>query len=92
MRVLAYVSTFAIALIPLLLPVPCTAQIAVPLTIPLPLEVRSPYLNFWTRASNSSGNATTDAEFFFAEAVRHVSPFFWQSTYHLVDIVASPLH
>jgi hypothetical protein len=74
MHMLTYVSSLAIVLIPLLFSVPCTAQIAVPLTIPLPLEVRSPYLNYWTRAFNSGGNATANKEFFFAEAVRHVHP------------------
>jgi hypothetical protein len=74
MRMLAYFSTLAIALLPPLFSVSCAAQIAVPLTIPLPLEVRSPYLNFWTRASDPGGNATANKEFFFAEAVRHVHP------------------
>ena len=73
MHMLAYFSTLAIALLPSLFSVSCAAQIAVPLTIPLPLEVRSPYLNFWTRASDPGGNATVNKEFF-AEAVRHVHP------------------
>ena len=73
MRILTYVSTSA-ALIPFLFPVPCLSQIPVPFTFPLPLEVRSPYLNFWTQPPSSSGNTTTSAKLFFAEAVRHLNP------------------
>jgi hypothetical protein len=73
MRILTYLSTLAVSLLTLWFPVLCTAQIAVPLTTSLPLEVRSPYLNFWTQPSNTSGN-TTSAEFF-AKAVRHVNSF-----------------
>jgi hypothetical protein len=73
MRIQTYVSTFA-ALIPFLLPLPCLAQIAVPFTFPLPLEVRSPYLNFWTQPPSLSGNATTSAKLLFAEAVRRLNP------------------
>jgi hypothetical protein len=72
MRILTYLSTLAVFLLTLCFSVPCTAQIAVPLTTSLPLEVRSPYLNFWTQPSNTSGITTTSAEFF-AKAVRHVN-------------------
>lgn len=64
MRILTYFSTLAVSLLTLWFPVPCTAQIAVPLTTSLPLEVRSPYLNYWTSPSNTSGNTTTSSELF----------------------------
>ncbi|KAI0280295.1 hypothetical protein BGY98DRAFT_1076449 [Russula aff. rugulosa BPL654] len=72
MCILTYVSTLAVSLFTLWFPVPCSAQIAVPLTTSLPLEVRSPYLNFWTHPSNTRDNTTTSAEVF-AKAVRHLS-------------------
>jgi hypothetical protein len=92
MRILTCVGTFAVALIALLFPVPCAAQIAVPLTIPLPLEVRSPYLNFWTRASSWSLNTATSAGLFFAEAVSHVTPRFLSIYLHFRRLAASPSH
>ncbi|KAN0113464.1 hypothetical protein V8E52_007745 [Russula decolorans] len=64
MRILTYLPTLAVSLLTFWFPVPCTAQIAVPLTTSLPLEVRSPYLNYWTSPSNASDNTTTSAEFF----------------------------
>jgi hypothetical protein len=72
MRILTYISIFAVSLLTLWFPMPCTAQIAVPLTTPLPLEVRFPYLNFWTSPSNTSGNTIASDEFF-ARAVRHAN-------------------
>ena len=74
MCILTYVFTLAVSILTLWYPVLCTAQIPVPLTTSLPLEVRSPYLNFWTNPSNTSGNTTTNAEFF-AKAVRHLNSF-----------------
>jgi hypothetical protein len=83
MCILTYVSTLAVTLFTLWFPVPCSAQIAVPLTTSLPLEVRSPYLNFWTHPSNTRGNTTTSAEVF-AKAVCHVN-FLLLASYVLVD-------
>ena len=83
MCILTYVSTLAVSLLTLWFPVPCIGQIAIPLTTSLPLEVRSPYINFWTHSSNTSSNTTTES---FARAVRHVNsppssdPLTYQST------------
>jgi hypothetical protein len=73
MRMLPCISTLAGALLPLLFPYPVIAQTAVPLTNPLPLEVRSPYLNSWTPVPTSDSNISS-AEFFFTRAVRNISP------------------
>ncbi|KAI0283549.1 hypothetical protein BC826DRAFT_189688 [Russula brevipes] len=67
MRMLPCISTLAGALLPLLFPYPVIAQTAVSLTNPLPLEVRSPYLNFWTPVPTSDSNISS-AEFFFTRA------------------------
>ncbi len=91
MRILTYVSTFAGFLLTSWLLVPCIAQIAVPLTTPLPLEVRSPYLNFWTRPSITSRNTTTSAELF-AEAVRPLKSFFFAIHLRFSRLDASLLH
>jgi hypothetical protein len=91
MSILTYVSTFAFSLLILWFPVSCTAQIAVPLTTSLPLEVRSPYLNFWTHPSNTSGNTTTSAEFF-AEVVRHVNFLLLAIQLRIGRLNTSPLH
>jgi hypothetical protein len=91
MRILTYLSTLAVSLLTLWFPVPCAAQIAVPLTTSLPLEVRSPYLNYWTSPSNTSGNATTSAEFF-EKAVRHVNSFLPAIHLRISRLDASPLH
>jgi hypothetical protein len=88
MHILTHVSTFA-AFVLFLFPVPCLAQIEVPLAVPLPLEVRSPYLNFWTRPPSSSGNTTTSANLFFAEAVRHLNP---PSSDDPLTFESTPLH
>ncbi|KAI0248912.1 hypothetical protein BJV78DRAFT_1378612 [Lactifluus subvellereus] len=47
MRILPFISRLAVTLLPFLLPAPSTAQNS-PLTNSLPLEVRTPYFNFWT--------------------------------------------
>ena len=85
MCILTFVSALAVSLL-LWFPVHCTAQIAIPLTTSLPLEVRSPYLNFWTHPVNTSGNTTTSAEIF-AKAVRLS---FQRPTFLAVDL--TPLH
>lgn len=90
MCILTYVFTLAVSIVTLWFPVPCAAQIPVPLTTSLPLEVRSPYLNFWTNPPNTSGNETTNAEFF-AEAVRHLNSLL--AIYLRIGrLDASPLH
>jgi len=86
MRILTYISIFAVSLLTLWFPVPCTAQIAVPLTTSLPLEVRSPYLNFWTSPSNTSGNTIASDEFF-ARAVRHANFLLLTIGLRLVDSI-----
>jgi hypothetical protein len=89
MRILTYLPTLAVSLLTFWFPVPCTAQIAVPLTTSLPLEVRSPYLNYWTSPSNASDNTTTSAEFF-AKAVRHVNSFLLVIHLRISRLDASP--
>ncbi|KAI0267828.1 hypothetical protein BC834DRAFT_60087 [Gloeopeniophorella convolvens] len=66
---------WAVALLLLLFPAPTTAQTLSDLLFfaPVPLEVRSPYLNFWTPASATSNTtvstaAEAQAQFFFTDA------------------------
>ncbi|KAI0306203.1 hypothetical protein B0F90DRAFT_973382 [Multifurca ochricompacta] len=70
MRILPYISTAISALLFLLLswfPALSIVRAAVQFSSPLPLEVRSPYLNFWTPVATSNSELT-DTEFFFTEA------------------------
>ncbi|KAI9507330.1 hypothetical protein F5148DRAFT_1205922 [Russula earlei] len=62
-----FLSALAIILSLSLFPSSSIAQNVVSLVSPLPLEVRSPYLNFWTAVQTSASN-TTSADFFFTEA------------------------
>jgi hypothetical protein len=65
-----YISKLAIALLLFLFPAPSTAQNTPP-TNSLPLEVRSPYFNFWTPVSDA---ALSDVQYI-TQAVRHEISF-----------------
>lgn len=65
MHISTYVPISAVALFFAFFPPTSVAQTAPQLTSRLPLEVRSPYLNFWTPPPSLSANST---EYFFAEA------------------------
>jgi hypothetical protein len=63
MRILTYIFKLVVTILPFLFSGSSTAQAAVP------LEVRTPYFNFWTPILSVG-----DAEYFFTQAVRHFSP------------------
>ena len=67
MRISSYFPISAATLLLTLLPT-SMAQSAVSLVSVLPLEVRSPYLNFWTPPYSSSTNLNT-TDFFYTQVV-----------------------
>jgi len=77
MRLSSYLPISAAALLLTFLPSWTVAQTAVTLYNPLPLEVRSPYFNFWSTPYSEETN-TTGFHYFFTDAVsddHHVFPF-----------------
>ncbi|KAH9053680.1 hypothetical protein EDB87DRAFT_1650741, partial [Lactarius vividus] len=66
MRISSYVS-ISVATLFAFFPPTSVAQSAVELNSQLPLEVRSPYFNFWTRPYSPSG-ILNSTEFFFSQA------------------------
>ncbi|KAI9439667.1 hypothetical protein H4582DRAFT_1850840 [Lactarius indigo] len=67
MRISSYISISVAALFTLFPPT-SVAQSAVQLNSQLPLEVRSPYFNFWTRSYSPSG-ILNSTDFFFTQAL-----------------------
>ncbi len=68
MRISSYVPISVAALFLTFFPHTSVAQTAFELTSQLPLEVRSPYFNFWTHPYSPSG-ILNSSDYFFTQAV-----------------------